>query len=317
MRHIGDGDQQTPALAQALAIDRVIKIPRVLAVYGDKGQVLQRAPVVVRGILGLAQAADLRLQRRRPEMRQFMALHGDLHGHIGIEAGADHADHAANRLAPFVRLSHDPGHDKLSGAGPVSILGGDQQILAQAFIIRRHKAYAALFKITPDQLPVRPFQHLDQRPLAPALPIHMHLPHQHPIAVQNGAHLARGQKQILAARLRHDKAVALRMADHPALEQVHLVNQAITAAPIADQLGVARHRPEPPPQDLARLGVFDGKGLGQLPASQRSSRLPETGHNGRPLRDFEAGFGLLGRLGGRWIRRVFFIHYVDKIKRGG
>ncbi len=59
----------------------------------------------------------------------------------------------------------------------------NQDILADTFIIRDHKTNTAVLVVTSHDLFVRPFQHLDKLALAAALPVHIDLAHQYPVAM--------------------------------------------------------------------------------------------------------------------------------------
>jgi hypothetical protein len=58
------------------------------------------------------------------------------------------------------------------------------------------------------------------------------------------------------------------MPGDAALDQVHLAEHAVTTGAVFDQLAVAHHRPQPPPQRLAILGIAQLQGLTQLLVGQ-------------------------------------------------
>jgi hypothetical protein len=102
--HVGDGDQQAPALAAAhlgrLAVHGVVEVARVLAVDGDQRHVgeVDAVLAVLRAHL-VGQRAGQRDAGVGELVRHAVLAHRDLDFHAGVVDLAQHFLHAADRLA--------------------------------------------------------------------------------------------------------------------------------------------------------------------------------------------------------------------------
>ena len=114
-------------------------------------------------------------------------------------------------------------------------------------------------------------QHLDNLALAAAAPVLAGDAGLHPVLVVDAAHLARGEVDILAAIVGYQETEAVRVTDHPALHQVELVGQGVTAAPVAHQLTVTHHGLQTASQRLLASVVVDVQYPGhRIPVDRRT-----------------------------------------------
>ena len=124
-------------------------------------------------------------------------------------------------------------------------LGRNQDVIANACVMREQKANATLFHIAPDHFDMRSVQHFNDLPLGPATAIETGDRCQYLIAIKHLIHLAGGEKQILCLPLeRSRKTVTISVAHHPTAQQVHSLGHTISTAPAGNNLPVALHRPQ-------------------------------------------------------------------------
>ena len=112
------------------------------------------------------------------------------------------------------------------------LLWRNEYLLRKPAIVRDDKADAALFLIAAHHLLMSALQHFYHLAFQAAAPIFSGDLHQHLVSVKDEVHLTRTEVNILPFCQRHGKAIAVPMPLHPAMQQVHLVHQAIGAPAI-------------------------------------------------------------------------------------
>jgi len=146
---------------------------------------------------------------------------------------------------------------------------------------------AALGEITPDQFPRAVFQHFHDGTFGTTATVEARNPHQHLIARQHPPHLAAGQKDIRLTAAGHHETIALGMTRDAALDQVHLVQRAIAAGAVLDDLSIANHGTQTPAQCLDLLVIPEAEFAAQLSLVERPHTVRQE------LQDvFAAGNGL-------------------------
>ena len=141
---------------------------------------------------------------------------------------------------------------------------------------------------TTDQAVEPALQHFDDRAFAAAAPVDAGDAGQHAVAVHRLAHLERRQEQVVAPGLRAQEAEPVRIGDHHARHQVHMLRRRVLALAIAQQLAVANHRAQPLAQRLETIR------LGQVQVlRERLGRLRPIGRL-QPLQDDLAAGDRLG-----------------------
>ena len=155
MRHIGDGHEQTPAIAIALAIDGVIEIPCIGAIDGYQRQITQIHAVLDRiGRNTVAIARCFIHDLGRPCPRQAVLTNGNVDLHARRHVLAQHLGDTPDRLGMPGGLFDDLGHHHLARSGAIAVLGWNEDILGDALALGNDKADAALLMVTPHHLVV-------------------------------------------------------------------------------------------------------------------------------------------------------------------
>ena len=158
--------------------------------------------------------------------------------------------------------------------------GRDEDVLIDARVVRAHKADAALFLVAPHDAAYTALQHLHHLALGPSAMIDAGQRHQHRVAVEQAAHLARVQVDIIAPVQGLRETVAVAMPLHPAAQQVKRLDQAVSATPIDVQLAVALHGPQAAAQGLVIALAAQVEGLRELLFVKRPGGLAKQRHNG-------------------------------------
>ena len=134
--------------------------------------------------------------------------------------------------------------DNLARAHQTFFPGRDKYLLGEAAIVGNDKADAAVFLVTAHHrfvLALQHFHHLAFQTAAAVFPGDLH---QHLVAVEHEVHLPCAEVDVIALPQRHGKAVTVAVTLHTAVQQVHLIHQAVSAATIDHQLAVALHGPQ-------------------------------------------------------------------------
>ncbi len=149
----------------------------------------------------------------------------------------------------------------------------NQNLVGDAFAVGDDNTKALLVVITPDDLLVASLQYLDDDAFFATATIDTRHPSQHLIAIEQLLHLAAIEEQISGAILRNKKAEAVLVALHLALDKAHVARQPEDTTAITDNLPVAAHRIEAPPQCLDRLLILEPQLLTQGSVANRLANL--------------------------------------------
>ena len=248
MGDVGDGHHQAPAPAHLLAEDRIVEVPGGLTVDGHQGQLAQVFAALEVALLDLVRHCLVFGLGFLGKLKgQVVLAQGDLDFHTRVSIVAEDLDDAADGLGIAGRLFQDFHHHHIAGPGlELGPLvghggGGNQDVLADALVLRHHELDAVLFHEPAHQAGVGPLQHFDDGGLAAAAAVQADAAHQHPVAVQHLVHLLGLEEQVVAAVVRLDEAEAVRMAFHLARNQVRLLRQDVGVLAVAQQLAVPLH----------------------------------------------------------------------------
>ncbi len=174
---------------------------------------------------------------------------GDFHARRPVFA-KDLDNPARGHMFPG-RLHRDRHQDHLPVLGAAGLFFGDDDVLTDSRIVRSHEVDTTLLEVAAHQFGGALLHHLDNGTFRPALVIPAGDAHQHHVAIEDPAHLPTGKEDVVASALAGgDKAKTVRMTDYPALLQIHLVQGAETAPPVADQLAVPDHGDQTAAQGL-------------------------------------------------------------------
>ncbi|MNZ89944.1 hypothetical protein D3C78_1088880 [compost metagenome] len=122
-------------------------------------------------------------------MRDLMGAQSDIHRHTGAHFIAEDLNDLAYRLGATGRTLGQLNHHHKAHACATGCFGRDQDIKAQAAIIRHHKAGTGIHKETTDNLAGFRHQHTDDTRFTAALAICSHCLCQHHITVDCHFHL--------------------------------------------------------------------------------------------------------------------------------
>ena len=153
--------------------------------------------------------------------------------------------------------------------GPHQVVGGDQDLLGDALVVRQQKGDTGLDLHAPHNVLERALEHLDHGRLTPATPVQTGDPSHDTVAMPESAHLARAQEQVIAALVRAHEPEAVRMSDDAPMDQVLVIDHAVAAAPVAHDLAIACHRVHTPRQRIQLLRFDKLECLGQIIELQR------------------------------------------------
>jgi len=251
MRHVGDGDQQPPALAAPLAIHGVVEVARGVAVDGHQrqfGNVHASGAILSFHLVG--NLARLRPRRRREFERQFVLSERDFDFHPRIGVIAEHFDDAPHRARRFRRLRNQLHRHHLPGVGAFAARR-DEDVLRQPLVLRRHHPHAMFVEHAPDDARIDALQHFDDLAFRPSAPVDAGDAHHHAVAVQHPAHLFRFEINIVAAIVAAQEAEAVLVSLDAARDQIGLVRQQPRIAPVQQHLPFAQHGVQPPQEELA------------------------------------------------------------------
>ncbi len=180
-----------------------------------------------------------------------MLAQRDLDLHAGIGQAPEHLDHPGDRFVLRRRLLHDLDDHHLACLGLAARVGGHQHVLVDAPVLGHDEKHAVLFVEPPDHLAGAALEHVDDLPLRAAAAIHAGDARGGTIAVQQLVHLLRRKKEIGAAVVRPQEAIAVRMPLDRAAHEIELGEHAKLALAIHQELAVALHCPDAAGKGLA------------------------------------------------------------------
>ncbi len=246
--HVGDGDQQPPACAgpvrvERFAIDRIVEVARVLAVDGDHRHVAQvDAAAVVRRPQLVRQRSDLAQQLVAELVRHVELAHRDLDLHAGVVDLAEDLDHAPDRRRVLRGRLGDLGRDDLAGRRAHRAARLDHHVVLDALVLGHHQQHAALVDEPAHQAAVGASGDLDDAAFGAAARVGAGPTHQDPVAMHDFLHLAGRQEDVAAAVVGNQEPEAVTMAGDLAGDQVDAADRHQPALAVLQDLAVALHR---------------------------------------------------------------------------
>ncbi len=196
----------------------------------------------------------------RPLVWQVVLAQRDLDLHARIGVIAEDLQHAPDRLGILRRLLDDLRDHHLSGLRAFQAVRHEQDVLADALVLRDHERHVVLDEEPPDHLLVGALEHFHDGSLVAPAAIDPGDASEHDVAVQDLVHLLRAQEKIVfLAGLGAQEPEAVGMADHLALDEPRLVGDEDRAAPVAHDLPFALHGTQAPLEALALLGARDAE----------------------------------------------------------
>ena len=135
------------------------------------------------------QPGDLRLHRLRPIHRQVVGADRDIGLHTGRHVIADHFHDPSDGLGALGRLIGDLGDHDLPLCGPLQAVAGNNDVVAQALVVRHHETDAALLVQAPDHIVGVALQYLDHGALEPAAAVAAADPDHDAVTVKQRPHL--------------------------------------------------------------------------------------------------------------------------------
>ena len=130
MRHVCDRDNESPTVAGAFGVHRIIEVARVGTVDRDQRQVTQvLAVALVGGSHTVAEFPRLRDDLRRKLAWDLELLDRNVRDHARIVRIAEHLDDLALRLAAFRRVFGDLELDEFTGLGPAPVMIGHEKMV--------------------------------------------------------------------------------------------------------------------------------------------------------------------------------------------
>ena len=272
---VGNRHPEFESLAAALAVNRVVEVLCGFTVDRHQRQVAQ----IFASLEVFIGHPGWKLRSRFFDLRgkfvgQIMLSQRDLDFHSRIGVVAKHLDDAPDRLRVALRLLDDFGDHDLAGLCTAVCACRYQNVLADAAIFRRDDTDSVFVQEASDHFRIGALENFDDMPLAPATRIDAAFARDHTIAVQHLGHFARVQEQVLALAVTHQEAEPVRMALHPAFDQIEFVDHANRILAIAHDLTVALHRAQ---AALERLGLMrrDGKQLRHQVHRHRNALLQQ------------------------------------------
>ena len=171
-------------------------------------------------------------------------------GHVCLHSGrhmlTQNRHHPSSRLTALARLFQYLRNHYLAMNSAVQVIFAHHQILIDAFIVGYDKSQTTLDINTPDDFTIDMFQNLHQRTFTASALIDSDNPYNCPIPVQKRPHLARCQKQVVAAIIRLQEPKTILVTYDPPCDQILSIDQTIPIAAVAYNLSVSLHRVQPP-----------------------------------------------------------------------
>ena len=221
MAHVGNGNQQPPALHRrlapalrgGLAVDGIVKVACVFAVNGHQRNIGQIDAVFFVGWQHLVgQRASQRNAGVGELMRHAVFAHGNLDLHAGVVNLAQHFLHAAHGLAKERGRLDQFHHHHLARFGGTGSAFGDQHVLAIALVFGCHQPDAAFLQQPANDGLWRALHDLDHASFGTALAVTAHNARLDAVFVQHGTHFVGRQINVRPAVITRYKPMAIAMA---------------------------------------------------------------------------------------------------------
>ena len=259
-RYVGDCDQQTPTLLGTLAEHRVVEVARIGAIDRDQRGAAQVDAATLGDVRNLRrQVVDLPEQGIGPCERDVVGADRNIGRHARRQVIAEDLDDLAERLPPRLGVLGDMHHDHLAMPGAHQAVRRDQDLLCDALVVGKQERDTGLDLHPSDDVFEGTLEHLHHGRLPPPAPVDAGYPCNDAVAVPQSAHLARTEEQVVAALVGLQETEAVRMTDNPTVNEILVVDHAVTTAPVAHHLTIARHGVQPSRQGilLLRIGQFE------------------------------------------------------------
>ena len=170
-----------------------------------------------------------------------MGAQGHIDRHTGTHIVAKYLNDLADRFGAagwtLGQLNH---HDK-SHPRAHDLFRGDQDIEAQAAVIRHHEANARIGKVAAHNLTRFGHQYADNTRFPTAFTVGAQRLRQHLIAVNTGFHLLGRQIQVIFTAFNAQEAITITMTDNGPFQQIKTFRQRIALTTCKDQLTIAFH----------------------------------------------------------------------------
>ena len=189
--HVCNSHPQTPAAtAFFLAIYGIIEVTGVFTINGDQRQIAQ----IHAACFGLfrhffTQVFDLVFNRFRPDVRNFMGAQRHIDGHAGAHVIAQHFNDFTHRFCATSWALGEFNHHHKAHACAHYLFRRDENVEAQTAVVRHHKAYARIGKVTANDLAGFRHQHADHARFAAAFTVCTQRLRQDLVAVNTHLHL--------------------------------------------------------------------------------------------------------------------------------
>ena len=209
-------------------------------------------------------------------MRKIVLAQRDLDFHSRIGVVAEDSDDAGESLPVRRWLFDQLCHDYLAGLCIGPHFRGNQDILADALVLRDQIKDAAVRIDTPDDFAVGAGQHINDDPFGAATPIDTDLARRRAIAMQRLVHFLRRKEQIRAAVVGHQKAVTVGVSLHRSGYEIELGDDAELTLAIGHQLPIAFHRSEAAEEGFVSFAGSHSEHCGEIVGAHRNAMLAQT-----------------------------------------
>lgn len=247
-------DVELESLALHFTVDRIVEIPRGLAVDGDERQIAEiHAPTDVALTDSRPDALGLGERLGGELVGHLVLAHRDLDLHSGVGRIPEDFCDVADRCDIARRLLHQSNDHDLPRLRTGAPFCRNQDIVGNAAVGCGNQRDPVLQHESPDEFLCASFEDLHHRTLGTPATIDADLPRHHAIAVHDFRHLAGREEHVLAFTIRNEEAVALRMPLHRAGNEFELLRDAQRALAVDHHLPFAAHRLEAPRERVALL----------------------------------------------------------------
>ncbi|MNH01381.1 hypothetical protein D3C79_606000 [compost metagenome] len=186
-------------------------------------------------------------------MRDLMGTQCDIHRHAGAHFIAQDLDDLAHGFSAARWALGQLDHHHKAHPRPADRVGRDQNIEAQAAVIRHHEAGTGIGEVAANNLAGFGHQDAHDTRFAAAFAIFAQRLSQHHIAVDGHFHLLGGEIKVVFTPFNPQEAEAIAVADHRATQQVQTLRQGIALAAGKDQLAITLHRTQATAQGFQRF----------------------------------------------------------------
>ena len=295
MADVGNGDDQAEAVGAAhldgFAIHGIVEVARILAVDGDERHVAQVDTVFqVGGTHFEWQLFRLLQGSGGKDVRHVEFTYSNLDFHAGVIQGAQHFDDLADGLLEAHGLLRQLDADDLPRLR-LAHGTGDEDILADALVFRRHHPVAVFLDQATDDVGVGPLRDFHDRAFRAATAVGADDAGHDLVAMQYFLHFFLRQEQVGAGVVGNDEAESIAVAGDAAGDECALVGQREDAAGIRLELAVALHRLQATDQDIHGIGMH----LQRFPESLRIERRVDAAEYAENVLPAGDGVGILAQ----------------------